>query len=432
MPRAFARLGLAMFVAGAGFLLAGPPLEGHAEVSGAGCTAHIAGVDVAGVNSQDQNTAIHVQKTDRVGLDLSGEPGQTGVHVDYNLIGGASIGKDGSGTSYSARVNDYVTLTGLYLVRGTSLPAGACSAAALVQVDGSVLSTPIGDAALGVTAAGGLMVAAGGLIAAGQGGGEGDVSASMGWGDDATKYDKGELTEFDQRVIMRGGADDPGDASWNKQLNKMKNTGFCGAAVPMALMMTTLAMMGAVPTAGVSGAPKQELQFPRARWRPRLSVLGILGGLIGSLGAVVLMELSGSVYPTRQWTIEALVGGLLVGLIIPSLGNAFATWRINRRRAALFAQMQQRSAGAAAASAPAPAAATAPAPAASPAFTATHRVPAGGVQTWPEPDPAAAAGPNLDPGLQVQVVENRGDWARVLCDNGWSCWVDGRGLEAIT
>ena len=71
-------------------------------------------------------------------------------------------------------------------------------------------------------------------------------------------------------------------------------------------------------------------------------MLGVLGGLLGSAGAVILMELNGNVYPTRTWTIEALVGGLLVGLIIPSLGNAVAVWRINRRRAAMFARLRNQ------------------------------------------------------------------------------------------
>lgn len=326
MPRTLAGLGLAVTAAGAAFLLLGTPVVGHAEVS-PGCSAHIAGVDVAGVNSQDQRTAIHVQGTDTITFDLSGEPGQTGVHVDYNVLGGVSIGKDGSGTSSSARVSDYVNATGLYLVRGTSRPAGTCTAAALVQVDGSVFSTTIGDAAAGVTAAGALMVVAGGALAAGQGGG--DPSPS----EDPSLYDQGQLTEYDNRVISRAGQDDPGDAAWGRQVAKMKNVGFCGAAIPMALWMTTMVMLGAVPTAG---PPPQRRLVPRARWRPRLSVLGILGGLLGSLGSVALMELSGTVYPTRTWTIEALAGGLLVGLIIPSLGNAIATWRINRRRAARF------------------------------------------------------------------------------------------------
>ena len=336
MPRAVVRLGLAVTIAGAGFVLVGPSLDGHADVSGAGCTAHIAGVDLASVNSQDQSTAIHVQKTQAILIDLSGEPGQTGVHVDYNLAGGVSIGRDGSGTSYAATVADYVNATGLYLVQGASRPSGACTAAALVQVDGNVLSTPIGDGAAGLTAAGLIMVLAGGAVAAGQGGGETDASASMGGG--GSLYDQGQLTEYDNRVIMRAGQDDPGDAAWQKQLGKMKNVGFCGAALPMALLMTTLVMMGAMPPGGV---PQQGPAFPRARWRPRLSVLGILGGLLGSAGAVVLMELNGTVYPTRQWTIEALVGGLLAGLIIPSLGNAIAVWRINRRRAARFGSLLQ-------------------------------------------------------------------------------------------
>lgn len=408
MQRAVARFGLAMTIAGAGCLLLGTPIVGHAEVGGAGCTAHIAGVDVANVNSQDQGTAIHVQKTDSVSVDLAGEPGQTGVHVDYNLIGGASIGKDGSGTSSSARVSDYVNATGLYLVRGTSRPGGGCTAAALVQVDGNPLSTPIGDAAAGVAAAGAVMVVAGGALAAGQGGGE-DASASMAGGDGNTMYDRGELTAYDNRVITRAGADEGNDPAWNTQLTKMKNVGFCGAAVPMALMMTTLAMMGAVP---VGAAPQQPRRIPRAHWRPRLSVLGILGGLLGSLGAVALMELNGTVYPTRTWTIEALAGGVLAGLVIPSLGNAIAVWRINRRRAARFARLRP--------------------PTAAAAWTATHRVPAVGLPTWPAPDPAAAPGPNLDPGLAVQVVEDRGDWVRVVCENGWSCWVDGRRLERLT
>ena len=170
------------------------------------------------------------------------------------------------------------------------------------------------------------MVLGGGALAAGQSGG--DPSPS----EDPSLYDKGQLTEYDKRVIQRAGQDET-DPYWDKQNAMSKNVGFCGAAIPMALLMTTMVMLGAVPTAG---PPPQQRRVPRARWRPRLSVLGILGGLLGSLGSVALMELSGTVYPTRTWTIEALAGGLLVGLIIPSLGNAIAVWRINRRRAARF------------------------------------------------------------------------------------------------
>jgi len=69
---------------------------------------------------------------------------------------------------------------------------------------------------------------------------------------------------------------------------------------------------------------------------------------------------------------------------------------------------------------------TSPAPAAT-SWTASHVVPAGGLPAWQAPDPAS---PQilLAPSLPVQVVEVRGDWARVVASNGWTGWVDGRRL----
>ena len=190
----------------------------------------------------------------------------------------------------------------------------------------------------------------------------------------------------------------------------------------------------------------------------RLLVYDLGGGTFD----VSIMELNGNVYPTRRWTIEAVVGGLFVGLIVPSLGSAVAAWRINRRRAARRAALQP------AAPAPAPAPAPyqpppaappppAPEPAADPgatmlgspppartpsmrlgagagqaapaAFRPTHTVAAGGQPTWTSPggDP----GPALDAGLEVQVAERSDDWARVVAANGWTGWVDSRQLQPL-
>lgn len=63
-------------------------------------------------------------------------------------------------------------------------------------------------------------------------------------------------------------------------------------------------------------------------------------------------------------------------------------------------------------------------------FRPTHVVPAEGLPTWAGPDPSEPATP-LDPLLPVQLTESRGDWARVLCSNGWSAWVDGRMLVSL-
>ncbi len=66
-----------------------------------------------------------------------------------------------------------------------------------------------------------------------------------------------------------------------------------------------------------------------------------------------------------------------------------------------------------------------PAPATS-AFAPTHTVPPQGMQAWAAPDPNGAVVATLGGGLPIQVTEVRGAWARVLCSNGWTGWVDGR------
>ncbi|GAC1576535.1 MAG: hypothetical protein NVS3B18_10370 [Candidatus Dormibacteria bacterium] len=60
------------------------------------------------------------------------------------------------------------------------------------------------------------------------------------------------------------------------------------------------------------------------------------------------------------------------------------------------------------------------------AFGPTHTVPPQGLQAWAAPDPNGAVVATLGGGLPIQVTEVRGAWARVLCSNGWTGWVDGR------
>ncbi|MGY6022850.1 hypothetical protein [Streptomyces spinosirectus] len=65
-----------------------------------------------------------------------------------------------------------------------------------------------------------------------------------------------------------------------------------------------------------------------------------------------------------------------------------------------------------------------------PGFRPTHVVPGHGMPAWEAPDPGRPTVP-LDPLLPVQLAERRGDWAHVVCSNGWSAWVDGRHLVAV-
>jgi CRP-like cAMP-binding protein len=64
-----------------------------------------------------------------------------------------------------------------------------------------------------------------------------------------------------------------------------------------------------------------------------------------------------------------------------------------------------------------------------PPWHATHVVPAGGLSAWTEPDPDQQATTQLAAGVEVELREERGSWARVAAENGWEGWVDGRALE---
>ena len=59
----------------------------------------------------------------------------------------------------------------------------------------------------------------------------------------------------------------------------------------------------------------------------------------------------------------------------------------------------------------------------------THVVPTEGMPAWAGPDGSAAPAANLDPGLDVMLIEFRADWAHVRCSNGWEAWVDGKALD---
>ncbi|WP_063752550.1 hypothetical protein [Streptomyces sp. NRRL S-350] len=63
-------------------------------------------------------------------------------------------------------------------------------------------------------------------------------------------------------------------------------------------------------------------------------------------------------------------------------------------------------------------------------FRPTHVAPPGGLASWAAPDPARPSA-GLDALLPLQLLGRQGDWAQVLCSNGWSTWVDGRLLVAL-
>ncbi|RKT08832.1 hypothetical protein BX285_7199 [Streptomyces sp. 1114.5] len=64
------------------------------------------------------------------------------------------------------------------------------------------------------------------------------------------------------------------------------------------------------------------------------------------------------------------------------------------------------------------------------ALRPTHVAPPGGMASWAAPDPGRPSA-RLDALLPLQLLGRQGDWAQVLCSNGWTTWVDGRLLVAL-
>jgi len=58
------------------------------------------------------------------------------------------------------------------------------------------------------------------------------------------------------------------------------------------------------------------------RFQIHIGLLPMLGGLLAGLGLLVVLQQAGSIYPTVAVTIEFLVGGLLLGVVLPTLVHA--------------------------------------------------------------------------------------------------------------
>ena len=286
-------------------------LLASADINGT-CSATINGVDVKGLSSSDAGDAIVVREHTAVPVTMTSADGITRLRVQIEFAGFRWTVRDEptSGISWenTVPVDKYARWgVGLYKVVGQSAgPGGTCSGSALVRVIGNPLTTVVGAAAAGLTALGGL-----GLAAAG-------VASALGGQAEASAVEAEEEERRQQDEYQR--------AQWERD-RRSRGASLCTFFVLPALLLTGAAMAaGAGPPPGTKPAAR----LRRAGWRPRLSVAGIIGGLLAGAGTVVLLQQYAVVYPTRAVAIEGLVGGLALGLIIPSLLRVFAVRRVNR------------------------------------------------------------------------------------------------------
>jgi hypothetical protein len=210
------------------------------------------------------------------------------------------------------------------------------------------------------------------------------------------------------------------------------------ALVGMLLLPVMMVGMGgsaqAPPKAAVDGDG-------RAGWRPRLSVLSLLSGVLAGVGVVILLQQYAVAYPTRGLALTGVVGGLVLGLLATNVPSLLVRGRADGSPVAAGG-LTDDSAVEATEDSAAPVAEESMAlaaeptmgdPEAAPAWAPTHAIPGSGLAAWTEPDDSSGIPVDkLDPGLEVRLLERTGTWAHVLCSNGWSAWVESPQLVELS
>ncbi len=336
-------------------LLPYSPAPAFAEISG-NCSATFKGVDVAGLNSNSAGSAIKVKEGELVEVQFNSPAGFQShkIKLQATAISGSAVtvstdNNDGGDTSFTETVNvdDYAWAgAGLYRVSGTATLSDGrpCSGAALVNVDKNPLTTVAGVAAAGATAAGAVGVVGATVVAATEA-----VAAPR-------KVEDWVINEIDKASAR------PTSSYYDEPAGPPYVTGvwlfdMCLWLTLPALLLTGLMMVGLLPTsalAGGSGAGGDAgRRLRRATWRPRISVVGLVGSVLFGLGFTIFLQQSGEVFPDEGTFLQYIGAGLIVGIVVPSLIRVVTVMRANRAIASAESRL-------AAARGSAPAATTAP------------------------------------------------------------------------
>jgi hypothetical protein len=226
--------------------------------------------------------------------------------------------------SSTVNVNDYAWLgAGLYKVSGTATlsDGSTCSGAALINVTRNPLTTVAGGVATAATAAGVVGV------------GASSVASARNGARGSRKVEEWIVDEIEKAGSPPPGGEPPSQLSeeqaWIETIDVF-GAPFgvrmpCAILIIPALLLTGASM--AMPQ-GQAPAPKG-LRLRRVGWLPRITLVGVLGGLLAGVGIVTLLQQFGVTPLTGTLAIVGLVGGLAVGVILPSLVNLWSVMRIN-------------------------------------------------------------------------------------------------------
>lgn len=337
-------LGLLLAAGAATFLTA---KAAHAEVLGP-CTATIAGVDIGPLDSERTGDAISVAKNAEIITTMSAQQGFQEHKIKLRFLGNVFPARtvehrtDNGELSFTetVEVSDYTWAgVGFYKVFGTATLADGtrCSGAALVKVTGrNPLTTVAGGVATGAVVVGTVAAGASAVSAAA---GRGRVlSPIQDMVEDAFRETDARRREEEWQRFEQSR---PRETSMPWEAFGMVGC-LCFAAV--AIIMTPLLAVtggapGGVPPRAPVAAPAAERpprRLPRARWLPRITLVGLVGGLFAGAGVLVLLQQFAVIYPTMSWAICLLViGAIAYGFVLPTLGFTIGWLRVNSKVARL-------------------------------------------------------------------------------------------------
>jgi len=333
-----------------------------AEIDGP-CGATVNGIDVETLDSNDKGDAIKVQKGGQVELTMSTATGFESHEIELDYFGQKLPGdkRDDNGDSFFSDfidVDDYATAgVGLYKVYGvaTLTDGDVCSGAVLIDVEGNPLTTIAGAAGAGAVALGTVGAAAGVVASASSSsGGLGGIKDMV---EDAFRESRasekpaaGGLDDMKDMVEdafreSRAKEDGPrAEAAHTIEDFAVGDNPFLGSLFGSAfgclgaLVFAVITLPFRVPFMAISpggGAPApapKPRRLRRARWTPRITLLGIICGLLAGAGAAVLLQQYSIAIATRALLIQMLIAGVLVyGLVMPTIGRTIAVMRVNGR-----------------------------------------------------------------------------------------------------
>lgn len=316
-----------------------PPGGGRvarAEINGP-CSATVNGVDVAPLSASSKGDAIKVDKDDVLTIVFTANSGDFASHkVDLELVGvGFNVEDDPQDSDPTwtevVNVDDYSQYgVGLYKAKGSAVlsDGSTCSGAVLFEIEGNPLTTVAGLSATAVLVLGILLMILAALFTLNQF--KGMRGKIENWGE-------GQLAR-----IRSGQTVTPADlAASLREITKPP-------AIISLMMLTTLPlsllMLGTGMPGGIGGAIESiggGLHLPRLPFRPRASVAGSLGGMLGMEAVVVLLQQFAIAPLTASNAIFGVVAGLVLAILVTSFMRWYGGRSVNKKIGEMEARLQE-------------------------------------------------------------------------------------------